>query len=216
VRRMDNRYLRKDGSIVWFEWHTVARGDLLYGSARDVTGLRERRARDAYRATHDPLTGCANRFQFDDRLAHAIAFAERHGVLLHVVMLDLDGFKVINDTLGHAAGDQALVEIAERLNEVVRPSDTFARVGGDEFALLIESEPADVINNVIERFTEVMAPAIEIGDQVFQIGVSVGGATYPSDARSAEDLVTHADAAMYRVKSARGRRAPPLTEVRKG
>lgn len=216
VRRMDNRYLHKDGHIVWLEWHTVARGDLLYGSARDVTSLRERRAQDAYRATHDPLTGCANRFQFDDRLSHAIAFAERHGVLIHVVMMDLDGFKVVNDTLGHAAGDQALVQIVGRLEEVVRPSDTFARIGGDEFALLIESEPADVIGQVVERFTEVMAPPIEVEGQVFQIGVSIGGASYPFDARSAQDLMTRADAAMYAVKRLRGRRLPSMSRNQAG
>ena len=207
VRRMDNRYLHKDGSIVWLEWHTVAQGDLMFGTARDVTGSRERRACDAYRATHDPLTGCANRYQFDDRLNHAIAFAQRHGVLLHVVMMDLDGFKVVNDTVGHVAGDKVLVEIATRLREVVRPSDTFARVGGDEFALLIESEPADVISHVIERFTKVMAPPIEIEGQTFRLGVSAGAATYPSDARSAEDLMSLADSAMYQVKRTRGRRA---------
>ena len=209
LQRMDNRYLRKDGSVVWLEWHTVARGDLMYGSARDVTALRERRARDAYRATHDPLTGCANRFQFDDRLNHAIAFAQRHGVLLHVVMMDLDGFKIINDTVGHVAGDKALIQIATRLLEVVRPSDTFARVGGDEFALLIESEPTEVIGHVIERFTEVMAPPIEIEGQTFRIGISAGAATYPSDAQSAEGLMSQADTAMYRVKHARGRQGRP-------
>lgn len=212
VRRMDNRYLHKDGSVVWLEWHAVARGELMYGSARDVTALRERRTRDAYRATHDPLTGCANRFQFDDRLNHAIAFAQRHGVLLHVVMMDLDGFKVINDTVGHVAGDKALVQIATRLQEAVRPSDTFARIGGDEFALLIESEPAEVIGHVIERFTEVMAPPIEIAGQAFRLGISAGAATFPSDARNAEDLVSKADTAMYRVKHARGRRLRSVAE----
>jgi diguanylate cyclase (GGDEF)-like protein len=121
--------------------------------------------------------------------------------------MDLDGFKVVNDTVGHVAGDKVLVEIATRLREVVRPSDTFARVGGDEFALLIESEPADVISHVIERFTKVMAPPIEIEGQTFRLGVSAGAATYPSDARSAEDLMSLADSAMYQVKRTRGRRA---------
>jgi diguanylate cyclase len=206
VRRMDNRYLHRDGSVVWLEWQTVARGDLMYGSARDVTNLRESQARDAYRATHDPLTGCANRFQFDDRLNHAIAFAQRHGVLLHVIVMDLDGFKKINDTVGHVAGDKALVQVAARLLEAVRPSDTFARVGGDEFALLIESEPAEVIGQVIERLTEVMAPPIELEGHTFRLGISAGAATYPSDSQNAEGLVSHADTAMYQVKHARNQR----------
>lgn len=207
VRRMENRYIRKDGEVVWFEWRTIARGDLLYGAARDVTNDRAHQALVAHRATHDALTGLANRYQFDDRLQHALAYAERHGTPVHVVMMDLDNFKTVNDTLGHAGGDTALVEVARRLAAVVRPADTLARLGGDEFALLIESEPAEAVPFIATRLAEALAQPVEIGRRSFRIDISMGTGSYPAEGGNAATVLRKADAMMYRVKQQRRRHA---------
>ena len=155
-------------------------------------------------ALHDVLTGLPNRALFLDRVRHALAAARRPGASVAVLFADLDRFKLVNDGLGHGAGDQLLVLVAERMRSVVRPTDTVARLGGDEFALLCQDldGPADAVA-VAERVAEAMArPFLLGGTEVFvtaSVGVVVGAAH-----EGPESLLRDADAAMYRAKD-RGR-----------
>jgi diguanylate cyclase (GGDEF)-like protein len=156
-------------------------------------------------ATHDALTDLPNRVLLDDRLEQAIAHADRDGQSFAVMMLDLDRFKTINDSLGHHAGDTVLKEIARRLREIVRSIDTVARVGGDEFVLVIgPSTPQANFEEIAGRANERLRHPIRVGSVDLHVSSSIGIATYPADGRSAERLLAHADAAMYYAKQ-RGR-----------
>jgi diguanylate cyclase (GGDEF)-like protein len=153
-------------------------------------------------ALYDPLTSLANRTLFADRLSHALGGAIRHGRPVTVLVMDLNGFKAVNDTFGHAAGDQLLVEIADHLRAGVRPTDTVARLGGDEFAVLLEDAPVADAVSVAERLLEGLRTPIDIeGREVFVDG-SIGIAESPSGSISAEALLRDADAAMYTAKRA--------------
>ena len=172
--------------------------------ALEASRRRERAAVDA--ALHDPLTGLANRTLFDDRLAHALAQAKRHGRMMAVMFIDLDGFKAINDTRGHEAGDQLLIGVAERLIGMTRADDTVARLGGDEFLYLVSELPSvDAATRVAQKIADgVCAPiAIPCGEPV-AVPCSLGVAIYPVDAQTASELVQRADEAMYRAKHAGG------------
>ena len=152
-------------------------------------------------AFHDTLTGLANRALLMDRLHSGIARAARQKKLLGLVFLDLDHFKWVNDTLGHAAGDEVLQRISVRLKDAVRASDTVARLGGDEFMLLLEHlgtshDLATVAQKVLDS---IQAPMI-IGKRTVHLGSSLGIAVYPNDSHAASQLMTHADTAMYRAK----------------
>lgn len=153
------------------------------------------------RAMHDQNTGLPNRALFDDRLAQAIAGAERHGWMLAVMFIDLDQFKSVNDRHGHAAGDKVLKIVAERLLDHTREEDTICRNGGDEFLYLL-IDPAGRINvaRVAADLRVTLARPIVIDDQELVITPSIGISLYPEHATSADMLVTHADAAMYRSK----------------
>jgi diguanylate cyclase (GGDEF)-like protein len=154
-----------------------------------------------HQAFHDPLTGLANRALFTDRLEHALTRRDQGRDTLAVVFLDLDDFKMINDSLGHAAGDELLVNVAGRLQTVLRPSDTAARFGGDEFAILLEESSAayDVIG-VAERIVAVLKPHFVIASREVAVHASVGVATADVRTMSAEELLRRADVAMYRAK----------------
>jgi diguanylate cyclase (GGDEF)-like protein len=156
-------------------------------------------------ATHDALTDLPNRVLLDDRLEQAIAHADRAGQSFAVMMLDLDRFKIINDSLGHHAGDAVLKEIAGRLHQVVRSIDTVARFGGDEFVLVIgPSLPPANAAEIAKRANEALRQSIRVGATDLHVSSSIGIASYPADGRSAERLLAHADAAMYCAKQ-RGR-----------
>ncbi|MER3411806.1 MAG: hypothetical protein C4305_05515, partial [Thermoleophilia bacterium] len=151
-----------------------------------------------FRSVHDPLTELPNRLLFQDRLDHALALAERSGRPVAVLFLDLDGFKRVNDSLGHAAGDELLVAVAGRLRRSVRPADTVARLGGDEFAILIEELPPDVqAGSAAERILGELAEPFVIRSRSVVLGASVGVAVGTS---RRDDLVHAADLAMYRAK----------------
>ncbi len=156
-------------------------------------------------ATHDALTGLPNRVLLDDRLAQAIAHADRADHQFAVLVLDLDRFKLINDSFGHHAGDELLNEVARRLNGVVRTIDTVARVGGDEFVLVVAPacERAEAEQVGQRAMTTLQAP-VRISGVDIHISPSIGIAFYPADATSAESLLARADAAMYCAKQ-RGR-----------
>jgi diguanylate cyclase (GGDEF)-like protein len=174
---------------------------------RIMLELNEARQREQYLATHDSLTGIPNRMLFYDRLAQGIAAASRYGTTLAVLFLDLDGFKPINDTLGHNAGDRLLHEVAKRILSVVRKSDTAARVGGDEFGVILSqvvrpSDAATVAANVLRRIAEPVA----LGRTDRCIQASIGIAVHPGDGELADTLVRNADTAMYHAKQQGGNR----------
>ena len=172
--------------------------------ALEASRRRERAAVKA--ALHDPLTGLANRTLFDDRLEHALAQAKRHGRTMAVMFIDLDGFKAINDTRGHEAGDQVLIGVAERLVGMTRAEDTVARLGGDEFLYLVsELSSVDAAARVARKIADgVSAPVpIPCGDPV-AVRCSLGVALYPADGRTVAELVRRADEAMYRAKHGGG------------
>ena len=167
------------------------------------TGLQriESEMRVSFLAQFDPLTGLPNRALLADRFSQMIAQAGRRGAKLGVLFVDLDDFKLVNDTLGHAGGDELLKEVARRLQSVVRPGDTLARISGDEFALVVadlarQEDAALVAQKLLERLAE---PFMLFGQETF-LTASVGIAAFPTDGESAEALLGAADAAMYRAK----------------
>ena len=154
-------------------------------------------------AFYDVLTQLPNRALLNDRLRMALAAAERQQDLIAVMYLDLDGFKDVNDTLGHAAGDGLLVEIGERIGRCIRGSDTLARTGGDEFTVLLANagSVADV-TSIAQRIIEAVAMPIEVAGQTVRVGTSIGISFYPKDGQDAETLQIKADLAMYQAKKA--------------
>jgi diguanylate cyclase len=156
-------------------------------------------------ATHDALTGLPNRVLLDDRLAQAIAHADRDVQPFAVLMLDLDRFKLINDSFGHRSGDMVLNEVARRLQSVVRSIDTVARVGGDEFVLVVSPSAARAdAEEIGRRANEILCTPIQLEGLDLRVSSSIGIAFYPTDGGSAESVLAHADAAMYCAKE-RGR-----------
>jgi diguanylate cyclase (GGDEF)-like protein len=153
-------------------------------------------------AYHDQLTALPNRQLFFSRLQHAVAQARRHTHFVAVFFLDLDGFKRINDTLGHRVGDQLLQEVAQRLKTNLRESDTIARIGGDEFTIILnEVTQIKAVTLVANKILHLLQEPIEIGDNELSISTSIGISLYPNDGTDVESLVKHADFAMYQAKS---------------
>jgi diguanylate cyclase (GGDEF)-like protein/PAS domain S-box-containing protein len=176
----------------------------------DITALKRTEAELAHQALHDPLTGLANRALFLDHLEYALARTDRRDEELAVLFLDLDRFKVINDSLGHSAGDQLLVAVGGRLPRVLRAGDTVARLGGDEFVVLLpDVNGSEEVVVIAERVLEALRRPVSVdGDEVFSsasIGIALASGTVDANGRvTAEGLLRDADAAMYRAK-ARGR-----------
>ena len=155
-----------------------------------------------HQAFHDSLTNLANRALFTDRVEHALARQDRRSNPLAVLFLDLDDFKTINDSLGHAAGDQLLISVAERLHECLRPADTAARLGGDEFAILLEDmDDAEDATAVAERIIEDLGTPFVLQDKEVMVHASVGIAWSVSGREGAHELLRNADLAMYRAKN---------------
>ena len=152
-------------------------------------------------ALHDPLTGLPNRVLFDDRLAHGLAQAKRHGRTLAVMFLDLDKFKQVNDQHGHSVGDAVLTTVADRLKENTRLEDTVARVGGDEFLyLLAEFGKLDDVTMIAEKIIHAIRQPSALAVGKLEIGVSIGIAIFPKHGDSAQALIARADQAMYQAK----------------
>jgi two-component system, sensor histidine kinase LadS len=155
-------------------------------------------------AHHDPLTGLANRLLLDDRIEHGITRARRHNARMVVLLADLDGFKPVNDELGHAAGDELLVAVAGRLQHLVRAEDTVARLGGDEFVLVLEEVfDTEDANRVASGVAEELAKPFQIRGGNVTISASVGFAFFPEDGKDAASLLQAADKAMYHQKEQR-------------
>lgn len=152
---------------------------------------------------HDPLTGLANRLLLDDRLQHALSKAQRQNSLMAVLLIDLDGFKPVNDTYGHAAGDQLLVMAAQRLLACVREADTVARLGGDEFVVVLEDgKDSSHLERIASTIVHALSEPYPIGRQQLHISASVGIASFPDDGQEALTLLKRADQAMYEAKAA--------------
>ena len=205
------RVLNKFGEWRNLEAHvTDLRGDRqvrgVVLNARDVTErvrLEDELTRQAF---HDGLTGLANRALFRDRLDHALQQSGRQLVSLAVLLVDLDGFKQVNDSLGHDCGDQLLEVVAARFMTVTRPGDTLARLGGDEFALLLEGANELTATAVARRLIATMASPIEIAGRSLRVGASVGIVTHTGAGGDSDALIRDADLAMYAAKEAgRGR-----------
>jgi len=174
---------------------------LLTHAVRYAVERKRAEVRLAHRAFHDPLTGLPNRTLFLDRLARALARLERHPGLVGVFFLDLDGFKAVNDTFGHAAGDDVLVSVARRVEDVLRPSDTVARYGGDEFTILCEEVSVrDDALRIAGRIGLAVADPVWVGGSEIAVSASVGIALTDEPLQRPEALIHDADAAMYRAK----------------
>ena len=164
-------------------------------------GLETANKQLRYLATHDALTGLPNRVLMDDRISQCMALADRQSQTFAVILLDLDRFKLVNDSLGHGVGDELLKEVARRLKSVVREIDTVARLGGDEFVLIITQSPdRDAVQAVARRIIESMKAPVRIAGLEIHTSPSIGIAFYPGDAATVETLLANADAAMYYAK----------------
>lgn len=174
-----------------------------YASVVDITDRRNTEHSMRYLARHDSLTGLCNRAAFDERLRHAIALAQRTKMRMGVLCIDLDGFKAINDTHGHKAGDTVLREVAKRICSATRESDVVARLGGDEFAVLatnvVALEDAHILGM---RIVERMNQPFQFRDHDVSFGASVGIALCPEDSGDPDDLLEYADMALYKAKAA--------------
>ncbi len=178
---------------------------------RHLAALDAARVAAAHRATHDPLTGLANRGLFLDHLDRALAFGARYGRKTGLLFVDLDGFKLINDSLGHAVGDRLLVEVAQRLLGTVRRSDAVARLGGDEFVVLLPDVNSRLdVAHVRDMILSCLLEPVDLGDgRSERIAASIGGAMSPLDGTTAQELLDASDVAMYRDKYARRRGRMP-------
>ncbi len=170
-----------------------------------IVSLLQERASSEHQATHDVLTGLPNRLLFTDRLERALAHAVRNDVPVGVLYIDLDRFKDVNDTFGHEAGDHLLRETARRLAECARHEDTVARLAGDEFAVLLPHlRSADDVSLVAGRILDALREPVDLGAHAIHGGASIGAAVFPYDGSLPGDLLSAADAAMYRAKDRGG------------
>lgn len=200
---------RKDGAV-YPKWMSISvirddKGGVQYYVAHftDITSERAAEERLHQIAHHDGLTGLFNRFSLKGHLDHALAAARRDGTRVALMFIDLDRFKVINDTLGHHAGDELLVEVAHRLQQTVRESDVVARLGGDEFVIMLTGiEHGTAVAQVAEKLVFSIGCAYQIGGYDLYTSPSIGIAIYPTDGQDGQTLMKNADAAMYHAKMA--------------
>jgi diguanylate cyclase (GGDEF)-like protein/PAS domain S-box-containing protein len=204
---VERRCVRKDGAVIWVN-RTVsmvrdAAGAPLYfiRVMEDITERKRLQQDLQHQAHHDSLTLLPNRELFYDRLAHALDQAQRRKWITGVMFVDLDGFKVINDTLGHGVGDELLQRVAASLTECVRAEDTVGRLGGDEFAIILsELAQQEDAGRVAQKIIDSLATPFQIDANEVFITASIGIATSPPDTSTADALISHADAAMYSAK----------------
>jgi diguanylate cyclase (GGDEF)-like protein/PAS domain S-box-containing protein len=206
--RLEKRYLRPDGRIVWAQVTICTihseNGESPYfvTQVEDVTERREAEARLVRQALHDPLTGLPNRTLLMDRLRQVLARADRHPEVTAVLFIDLDGFKDVNDSLGHDVGDEVLREVGRRLQGHIRPLDTVARLGGDEFVVLCQDLAGEQnVVEISERLAGVLSEPVAVGTFEVVVTASVGIALANGRKPAPEDLLREADAAMYGAKT---------------
>jgi len=201
--RTQMRLVRKDGSLIWVDMS----GALLDGGEsvwllQDITLIKQQQEQVERIAFHDALTHLPNRLLLGDRLRQLLAMSERLHAMLAVCFIDLDGFKAINDSFGHDAGDLLLKEVARRLLACVRSSDTVARLGGDEFIVVLSPlQTQDECRPVLTRICAALSEPVELGNgKQGRVSASIGVAFFPEDGKAADILTAHADEAMYRAK----------------
>jgi diguanylate cyclase (GGDEF)-like protein len=201
------RIVGREGQIRWLS----ARGRVVYGEngaaarvigvSQDISERKRQEEEVRYLAYHDTLTGLPNRRLLDDRLRQSVFAAQRRDAQLAVIVVDLDHFKEVNDTLGHKAGDAVLREVSNRLAGCVRKADTLARQGGDEFVIVIPDLALETDCSIVaEKILRTLVPEIRVDGRSFKIGASIGISLFPGDAGDAETLLRNADVAMYRAK----------------
>jgi diguanylate cyclase (GGDEF)-like protein/PAS domain S-box-containing protein len=208
----ESRVITRDGEERVIAWRDTAVRDAdgtvtaFMSSGVDLTERRAAEEQIAYLAYHDPLTGLPNRALLQEHLELALARARRQGQAIGLLYLDLDGFKLVNDSLGHPAGDELLCHVTMRLSERRRNMDLLARQGGDEFLLLLADLDRDTAEaasrGVAEDLLRSLTEPFSISGAEFHIGASIGISLYPRDAADADELLRHADAAMYAAKNA--------------
>ena len=208
VRNFESQVYRRDGSIIWIAenaravTNTDGMVQFYEGTVVDITERKQHDAELEYQARHDSLTGLPNRSLLRDRIEQAIAKAGRDGYQVAVVFVDLDHFKLINDSLGHHVGDRLLLEVSDRLLGCVRGHDSVARQGGDEFVIVLtEQRDEDEIIAVVSRLLDAISqPWIDDG-QEYGLSCSVGVSCYPRDGGNPDALLRCADTAMYKAKA---------------
>lgn len=210
ARRAFNQEYRlrhRDGSYHWVADHGKPWFDRqgqfagYIGTLFDIQRIKNAEARMEFLAHHDPLTKLPNRLLLEDRIERALARARRDGHEAAVLFIDLDRFKTVNDTLGHALGDQLLQSFAQRLRGCVREADTVGRIGGDEFVVVIpDLREVNAALPIAQKILDAMANDFALGEHSVRITPSIGISAFPQDGRDAQTLIAHADAAMYKAK----------------
>jgi diguanylate cyclase (GGDEF)-like protein/PAS domain S-box-containing protein len=214
--------IRKNGET-YPSWHTISpiynseSGKLTHYVSifSDITPIKRQQANVDLLAYHDPLTGLPNRLLFTERLEHALSVLARLNTQVALLFFDLDGFKDINDTLGHTVGDSLLQAVAGRMQSVLRDGDTVARFGGDEFVVLTEScESRAGLEQVAEKLIKAVSQPLQVDEQEIEVQTSVGVAVAPADATDSQTLIKAADQAMYRAKAHKGSHCCFYDEIR--
>lgn len=207
VLNFEAQVFRKDGAIIWISENAREvrdqNGTLMFyeGTVEDITARKRHEREIEYQATHDALTGLPNRTLLSDRLQQYLGIADRYGNKVAVAFIDLDQFKMINDSMGHHAGDELLKIMAVRLTQCVRESDTVVRLGGDEFVLLLTGlNRIEDISDSMQRVLSAVAAPCAIEGRDFVVSCSIGISIYPDDGRDTTTLLRYADSAMYKSK----------------
>jgi len=202
----ENRYRCKNEKYLWLNWTcpaTLPASGLIYGVARDVTESKRSSDEILFLAQHDSLTGLRNRASFRQELLHACERAKRsprYEVVL--LFIDLNDFKAVNDTYGHATGDLVLNVVADRLRQISRSSDLVARIGGDEFTMLIQGNGASQVERIVQRIHQsLLAPVDLRGSKTVSVSASVGTARWTEHNGDADSLLNAADQSMYVAKA---------------
>lgn len=200
------RVTRRDGSVAWLLDHTLVIRDVQGRATHylshllDITARKQAEARIQYLANFDALTGLPNRTQLDDHLKYAVTVAKRHSGHLALMFIDIDHFKDINDTLGHSVGDVLLIELAKRLQQMLRGEDVVSRLGGDEFIVMLPGMDERSAAHVAQKLLAAIGEPYGIEQHDLSVTASIGIALYPGDGEDLESLSKKADTAMYRAK----------------
>ncbi|MDP9463622.1 MAG: EAL domain-containing protein, partial [Actinomycetota bacterium] len=214
----ERRYLRPNGTVVWAALHVTlvrdekAEPQYYFVQLQDITGRKRMEIELAHQALHDPLTGLPNRALLTDRLFHGLAGSQRRNSQLGVVFIDVDHFKVINESLGYVSGDDLLKQVAERIAETIRAGDTVARFGGEEFVVVCDDVSAFEIEQIAERVLKAMSRPWHIGNQDMHITASLGIAV-ADDSATPESLLRESVVAMRRAKERGGGRIELFDET---
>jgi diguanylate cyclase (GGDEF)-like protein/PAS domain S-box-containing protein len=203
LNSVETELRRKSGGSLYVLQNLTLAGDRIHMTVADISDRKRAEEQIEFHAYHDVLTRLPNRKLFTDRLTQNLTHARRSGKSLAVMFVDLDHFKSINDTLGHTAGDELLLEMARRLRGCIREEDTVARLGGDEFTIILSElrHPEDAVT-VAEKIIAAVQKPLPVGEMSMEVSASIGIALYPVDGADPESLLRNADSAMYRAKEA--------------